>query len=134
MDQVLGAVEVANITLAPEKCYIAYQSLQLLGQKVSRLGMSTVQEKVEAIDALSTPKNAKELHSFLGIMGYYANYIPYYAWIVTPLFKLIRKDAKWKWGEDEQNAFETSKAALKSSPILAYPIQGNGYRLYTDAS
>jgi Reverse transcriptase (RNA-dependent DNA polymerase)/RNase H-like domain found in reverse transcriptase/Aspartyl protease len=134
LDKVLGAIEKSGLTLAPDKCHIAYESIQLLGQKVSRLGMSTVTEKVEAIDALAQPTNVKSLQSFIGMMGYYANYIPYYAWIMTSLFKLLRKDAKWKWEEEEKNTFEVAKSTLKASPILAYPIPGNGYRLYTDAS
>lgn len=41
LDAVLSAIAKANLTLAPAKCHLAYQSLLLLGQKVSRLGMST---------------------------------------------------------------------------------------------
>jgi hypothetical protein len=134
LDTVLGAIEDAGITLAPEKCHLAYQSLRLLGQKVSPLGISTIREKVDAIDAIEPPTNVKTLQSFLGMMVYYSSYIPYYSWIVTPLFKLLRKDAPWKWNEEHQNAFNISKAVLKASPILAYPIAGNGYHLYTDAS
>ena len=48
LDSILGVMEDVNITLAPKKCHLAYQSLQLLGQKISRLGVSTVKEKVDA--------------------------------------------------------------------------------------
>src|SRR5258706_2820101 len=37
LDSVLGAIANANITLSPPKCHIGYQSLILLGQRVSRL-------------------------------------------------------------------------------------------------
>jgi hypothetical protein len=75
LDTVLGAIEDAGITLAPEKCHLAYQSLCLLGQKVSRLGISTIQDKVDAIDAIQPPTNVKTLQSFLGMMVYYSSYI-----------------------------------------------------------
>ena len=35
LDQVFEAIERSGITLSPEKCHLAYQSLKLLGQKVS---------------------------------------------------------------------------------------------------
>ena len=41
LDQVFGAIEGSGITLSPAKCHLAYQSLKLLGQKVSRLGLLT---------------------------------------------------------------------------------------------
>jgi len=55
LDKVLKAIIKANITLSPPKCHIGYQSLILLGQKVSRLGISTHKEKVDAIQALIPP-------------------------------------------------------------------------------
>ncbi|KZT31706.1 hypothetical protein SISSUDRAFT_961385, partial [Sistotremastrum suecicum HHB10207 ss-3] len=67
------------------KCHLGYRSLILLGQKVSRLGLSTNQEKIEAITSIKTVRNVKELQMFLGMMVYFSAYIPYYAWIVEPL-------------------------------------------------
>ena len=46
VDEALGAIATANITLSPPKCHLAYQSILLLGQKVTRLGFLTHQEKV----------------------------------------------------------------------------------------
>ncbi|KAJ3898343.1 hypothetical protein F5879DRAFT_761645, partial [Lentinula edodes] len=66
------------------KCHFAYQSLLLLGQKVSRLGLSTHKEKVDAILQLDEPRNVHELQVFLGMMVYFSGYIPFYAWIAHP--------------------------------------------------
>ena len=103
--------------MSPGKCHFGYQSLLLLGQKVSRLGMSTHQEKVDAITALKEPRNAGELRTFLGMMVYFASYIPFFAWIVNPLFALLKKDAPWTWGELEQEAFELAKESLVKAPV-----------------
>ncbi|KAF9470753.1 hypothetical protein BDN70DRAFT_780558, partial [Pholiota conissans] len=67
------------------KCHFGYQSILLLGQKVSRLGLSTHKEKVQAITELDYPRNVHELQVFLGMMVYFSAYIPFYAWIVHPL-------------------------------------------------
>lgn len=131
--QVLEAVEESGITLSPKKCHFGYQSLQLLGQKVSRLGLSTHKSKVDTILDLKKPRNVKELQTFLGMMTYFSAYIPYYAWVVTPLFRLLKKGARWTWNELEQEAFELSKQILTNAPVRAFAIPGRGYRLYTDA-
>jgi deoxyuridine 5'-triphosphate nucleotidohydrolase len=134
LDDVLGAIAKANITLSPAKCHIGYQSLILLGQRVSRLGISTHKEKIDSVDAMKPPTKVKELQMFLGFVNYFANYIPFFTWITKPLYRLLSKDADWDWTPIHQEAYELCKLALKSAPILAHPIDGLGYRLYTDAS
>ena len=134
LDSVLGAIAKANITLSPPKCHIGYQSLILLGQRVSRLRISTHQEKIDAVDAMKPPSKVKELQMFLGFVNYFAIYIPFYTWITKPLYRLLSKDVKWEWTPIHQEAFNLCKLALKSTPILGHPMDGRGYRLYTDAS
>lgn len=68
------------------------------------------------------------------MMVFYQNFIPFYSWIVSPLFKLLKKDANWDWGEREELAWVSSKQALCEAPVLAHPMEGKPYRLYTDAS
>lgn len=131
---VLGAIERAGITLSPSKCHLFYGSILLLGHKVSRLGLSTHLEKVNAILHLERPRKLSQLQTFLGMVVYFSAFIPYYASICTPLFHLVRKGAQWRWGAEEEHAFEAAKKALRSSPVLGHPIEGLPYRLYTDAS
>jgi hypothetical protein len=133
LDKVFGAVSKSGLTLSLNKCHLEYQSLLLLGQKVSRLGMSTHKEKVDAILQLEPPKDKSTLQTFLGMVGYFASYIPFHAWITAPFYPLLQKNAEWKWTHLEQHAFELAKQALVSAPIMAYPILGMPYRLYTDA-
>lgn len=130
---VLQAIIKANITLSPKKCHFGYQSVALLGQKVSRLGMSTQKEKVKAITHLATPKNVKDLQTFLGMMNYFSSYIPFYSWLAHPLFALLKKDKEWEWEEVHEEAFELCKQALVQAPVRAYAMPNLPYRLYTDA-
>ena len=133
LDKVFSAISQANITLSPPKCHLAYQSLLLLGQKVSRLGLSTHKEKVDAIVALEVPRDVSELQTFLGMMVYFASYVPFYAWIAHPLFQLLKKDSKWEWTELHQEAFDLCKQVLINAPIRGYARPGSPYRVYTDA-
>ena len=133
LDEVFTAISQANITLAPAKCHFAFQSLLLLGQKVSRLGMSTHKEKVSAITQLDEPRNVNELQTFLGMMVYFSSYIPFYAWIAHPFFQLLKKGSKWEWTSIHQEAFELCKEVLTNAPIRGYAMSGLPYRVYTDA-
>ena len=133
IDTVLYAIRKNKLTLSPPKCFLGYRALLLLGQKVSRLGLSTHKEKIDAIRDLAEPRNVHELQVFLGMMVYFSAYIPFYAWIVAPLFTLLRKGTPWQWTALEQEAFNLSKEALVNAPVRAYAIPGLGYRLYSDA-
>lgn len=132
LDRVLPAIEKSGITLSPTKCHFGYTSILLLGQKVSRLGLSTHDEKVKAITEITCPTKVSELQTFLGMTGYFSAYIPYYSFIVSPL--LLRKDSKWEWTAECEHAWQKAKSALLSSPVLGHPIQGKPYCLYTDTS
>ncbi len=135
VDQVLKAIAASGLTLSPPKCHLGYQSIIVLGHKVSQLGLSTHQEKLKAIWELEAPHNRKRLESFLGLAVYFAAYIPYFSWIATPLFRCLRrKELGFAWGEDQIKAFKLLKLALISAPIRGHLEAGQAYRLYTDAS
>src|SRR6202050_5715541 len=132
-DQVFKAVAETGITLTTTKCHFAYQSLSLLGQKVSRLGLSTHMEKVSAILNLDEPKNIHDLQIFLGMMVYFSSYVPFYAWIAVPLFSLLKKEARWEWTNLHTEAFELCKQVLTNAPVRGYAVPGSPYRMYSDA-
>ncbi|RDB29278.1 hypothetical protein Hypma_014871 [Hypsizygus marmoreus] len=134
LDKVLKAVEDAGLTLSPKKCHLFYSSILLLGHRVSRLGLSTHLEKVSAILDLARPQKLSQLQSFLGMVVYFSSFIPHYASICAPLFQLLRKGYRWKWGAEQEHAFKSAKDALREAPVLGHPIEGRPYRLYTDAS
>ena len=132
LDQVFKAVAKTGITLTTTKCHFTYQSLLLLGQNVSCLGLSTHMEKVSAILNLEAPKNIHNLQIFLGMMVYVLAYIPFYAWIAAPLFNSLKKDNKWEWTETHTEAFELCKQVLTNAPVRGYAVPGAPYRLYSD--
>jgi hypothetical protein len=134
LDQVLQACEDANLTLSPKKCHFMYTSILLLGQKVSRLGLSTHGLKVQAVIDLARPENRATLQTFLGMVVYFSHFIPFFSDRATPLFELLRKDVRWIWGAEQELAFEDLKRSLASAPVLGHPMTGLPYRVYSDAS
>ena len=51
-----------------------------------------------------------------------------------PLVKLLHKDIKWSWGDEQTEAFEKLKLALVSTPVLARPDFSLPFMVQTDAS
>ena len=57
---------------------------------------------------------------FLGLVNYYAKFLPNLATVLAPLYQLLRKDVKWKWKSEQEAAFEEVKKLLKSSQLLVH--------------
>ena len=76
-----------NIALNPQKAYLGYPSITLLGQKVNGLGLTSATEKVAAISNWKFSRNLKMLESYLGFTNWLRDYIPYYVQKIKPLQK-----------------------------------------------
>src|SRR5579859_2894354 len=76
-----------KMILSPDKCYIAYYSVQLLGHVVNHYGLSTLSEKVSTIASMEFPKHLKDLELFIDLSDYYHHFIVWYAVLIEPLQK-----------------------------------------------
>lgn len=55
-------------------------------------GLHKDPEKVRAIMEVSRPENVKALREFLGMVTYYAKFIPNVSAILRLLYRLLKKD------------------------------------------
>jgi len=85
---------------------------------------------------MAVPRTKKEVRSFLGLTGYYRQYIADYATIASPLTDLTRKSVpnKVSWEICHQDAFDRLRNALASKPILKLPDMNKEFIVQTDAS
>ena len=81
-----------------------------------------------------TPRNLTELRSFVGLCSYYRRFISGFANLAAPLHALTRKNARFSWGIEQEEAFNQLKERLTSAPILGMPRDEGTYYLDTDAS
>ena len=56
-----------------------------------------------------------------------------FAKVALPMNQLTRKDEKWKWGEEQQVAFEQLKAVFTTRLMLATPELDKEFRVEADA-
>ena len=125
-----------------EKCLFLRHSLDYLGFSVQGRtettpgGITPSKTKIAAVQDWPVPSTVREVQSFLGFVNFYRRFIPSYASIAAPLYRLTEKDTLYSWGEEENNAFRTLKLRLTSSPLLVSPRTGPTERfvLSTDAS
>ena len=82
------------------------------------------------------PTTKKEIRSFLGLDGYYQDFIPKFATIVAPLSDLTHKGqpSKVVWGEPQERSYHTVKHGIVNKPGLIFPNVDEEFILRTDAS
>ena len=67
-------------------------------------------------------------------MSYYGKFLPQLANRLAPLYKRLQKDSQWKWGSDEQQAFDMVKEELTAPCLLVHFDQDRDLVLTCDAS
>ena len=135
MRTVLQRLKDRNIRLRADKCFWFYKELRLLGHIVSGTHQKPDPKKIEAITKMTLPQTKDQIASFLGLTGWYARFIPDYAKIAAPLFKLKLRTSTFHWGPTELTAWEKLKEALTGPNVmLAQPDPTKTYRIETDAS
>ena len=107
-----------------------------MGHVVSGGKVRMEEDKVKKVREAERPKTKKQTRSFLGLTGYYRDYIEDYSKIAAPLTDLTKKGNpdKVNWGGKEEDAFQLLKQKLISGPILRMPKIDESYILRTDAS
>ncbi|GFX34622.1 retrovirus-related Pol polyprotein from transposon 297 [Trichonephila clavipes] len=134
LNQVFTLLRDAGLTLNKEKCHFARDKLKYLGFVISKEGIETDNSKVKAITEMKPPKNSKEVSTFLGMAGWYQKFIPKYADIFEPLYRLKKKRAKFNWSTEAQDSFDKIKRALTEAPVLQLPNFIEQFNLFTDSS
>ena len=79
------------------------------------------------------PKTQKEVRSFLGYASYYRRFIEHFSKIALPLFKLLARDTPFNWNDNCQQAFETLKEKLSTTPVLKGPNWNLPFHIFIDA-
>ena len=83
------------------------QEVEYLGYLLTSDGIKPQQKKIEAIKRIKSPKNPKQLRSFLGLVNFYRDLWPKRSHTLGPLSKLSSCTPKnWVWGREQQKAFE----------------------------
>lgn len=152
ISQVLQRFHEAGFKLKATKCNFCCTEVQYLGHLISRDGVRADPDKIELIKNWPVPTQSSNLHSFVGLAGYYRKLINDFAQREAPLRRLLARyiepgkrnlkgrnnmsSKEFKMNDEEVNAFNDLKNALVANPVLALPdFSGKSkFEMHTDAS
>ena len=133
---VIQRLKEANLAAKPSKCFIGFDHIPYLGHEIGNGKRWPEDEKITKIINAKPPTTKKELRAFLGLTGFYRQYVQDYSSIAAPLSDKTKKHEpeKVKWDESCQTAFTKLKESLCRKPVLCMPNHSLDYILRTDAS
>lgn len=132
--EVFTCLRKHNLKLNPEKCQFLKKELYYLGHMITQNGVKPDPNKIAVIKAYPIPRTAKEIKSFMGLIGYYRRFIRDFSKISQPLTNLLKKDIPFIWSPFCDEAFVTLKTCIIEPPILKYPDFTKEFTITCDAS
>ena len=123
LTKVFDKLRAAGLTVKEKKCKYDEVNCAYLNYIMVSSMVQPMDGKVTAIIAFERPRVKKDVRSFLGMCGYYRNFINYFSTIAAPLSDLTKKQAPNEivWKRDCQETFELLKRALTEAPVLVTP-------------
>lgn len=90
-------LQAANFKAGATKVFLGLEELSFLGFLLQDGQIKPDPEKVAAINRLLPPHTRSELRAFLGLTGYYREFVEKYSHVAKPLTQLLQEDVVWEW-------------------------------------
>jgi hypothetical protein len=116
------------------KCEFWLTEVQFLGHVVSSEGISVDPSKVREVLDWKPPRTVHQVRSFLSLAGYYSRFILNFSKIAKPITYLLKKEEKFVWNAERDEAFQTLKKLLTTSHVLAQSDITKSFDVYYDTS
>lgn len=134
LKEVLNLAASYNLSIKWKKCCFLKTKIEFLDYEIKAGSVRPSASKTRDINKYKDPKNVKETQRFLGFTGYFRKFIENYATIAKPLSDLVRKNAKFCFGDAQIRSFNTLKEKVTNRPILSIFKKDAETELHTDAS
>jgi hypothetical protein len=133
VDRVLHLFSQHQLFLKQSKGTFGVSEVKYLGHIVGKVGVKVDPKKIEAMQDWPRPKTLKRLCGFMVLTSYYRKFVKNYGKIVAPLTALLKNNT-FTWTPATNQDFQTLKAAMCTTPVLALPNFTKTFVLECDAS
>ena len=128
-----------RVSFRLDKCEFLKDRVEYVGHDLTPAGNCPAMSKFDMINDWNLPETGQSLHSFVGLVNFYHNYVPYFEMRIKPLRSLHRKFnrqpiPKEAWTPELIALFEDLKVSITSSPVLTRYDPSQSVFLKTDWS
>ena len=129
-----------NLKLEPSKCSLFKEKINYLAHEVYKQGVWHSDTNLKAIAEHALLQTYTKIGAFLGLIGYYRQFIKGFVWIAQPLNEHLAGEGasrKSEWvslSEEALEAFQALKQACMNSPVSAFANYTKDFLFEMDAS
>jgi hypothetical protein len=133
LELIFSQLRTNNLKVRREKLLLAMKQVKAVGHIIREGGYIRADfEKIAAITRQPYPKTKEEMQCFLGMAGYWRNYIENYDVLATPLYAAASGRQELTLTEQEKQCVDKLKKAITQPHVLTSPDWTNEFVLVTD--
>jgi hypothetical protein len=123
LQQVLERTRGFGLRINPKKCAFGVSASQFLGFLVHERGIKIGLKSQEAVRTMVLPTTKRELQQLIGKINFVRRFISNLSRRIEPFMELekIKANDEFRWGAEQQWAFEEIKKYLSKPPVLVPP-------------
>jgi len=136
LDDILGLLRAARVTLKLPKCRFFRATVEYLGHEITPGRLGVLQAHTKSIREAAFPTTRTQVRSFIGMCNVFRRFVPNFARVATPLTDLMGSTAAVTVPPptpEQFFSFEELKRQLTQPPVLALPRAGHKYVLDVNA-
>ena len=137
LQRIIQRCHDTGIVLKLKKSWVGVDTVTFFGYQVTHGIWKLSDARKAAIAAMTMPRSAKEMQSFLGAALFFHNHVSNYTEWAARLYSMTHADFKWDpggWDYDYVDHFERFKAALQQAAELHFPDYSLPWVVRCDAS
>jgi hypothetical protein len=134
LETTFKCLRAKGMKLNPEKCVFGVPRGMLPGFIVSERGIEANPEKIAAITNMGPIKDLKGVQRVMGCLAALSRFISCLGKRGLPLYRLLRKNERFSWTPEAEEALGNLKALLTSAPILVPTAGGESLLIYVAAT
>lgn len=134
--EVLNRMYVNNVKPKWSKCHFGVTRVKWCGRIISKEGIETDRNKVEALRKLEAPTKFKEVQKLYGMLLWHKAWIPHFHTLAAPIAKFLQHKYKWRrieWGKHEKQATDRIIKHIEEACTRSRSGPGT-YHIYVDWS
>ena len=130
LEELFMTIAKYKLKLNPKKCVFGVEASKFFGFLLTERGIEANPEKCPAILAMRSPILVKEVHQLIGRMTALFRFVLVGGDKAHPYFQCLRRNNRFIWTRECEEAFLKLKEYLTSPPVLCKPQLGTPLCLY----
>ena len=130
LEELFTTIAKYRLKLNPKKYIFSVEAGKFLGFLLTERGIEANPEKCAAIMAMRSPASVKEVQQLTGRLAALSRFMSAGGEKGHPYFECLKRNSRFVWTKECDEAFVKLKEYLASPPVLCKPQVGTPLRLY----